>query len=515
MLALAGTHALWGLYRTSLSHQLLTLVAGGPGRRDHVVAALQSDCDQCRGAPTVAHAGDGPTLVYRWSGINRVVGNRAVPVPHAGGIAFLSAAGTDVAFARYVGTDYSADARWSPTGKQLAFTSGRDYGNPSLYVAKPTGKNMINLTGASYVVTPAWSPTGAAIAYVAAGSANWALWSINPLNKARRKLAADVAPGVPPAWSPSGYALAFTRQEGSGYGIFTVAAGGGSERRIGAGSEPSWSPDGMKLVFSGPAGITVANADGTGKTALTAGRSPSFSSDGTRIVFERNGDIWLMNADGHGQRQLTTGGQDVLPHWSPGGARIAFERGKPDLPYVVSADGSGVWKVSSRAAEGGLDWSPDAARIVFAGKAGLYLAQADGSGVRRIAIGARSRIEIRHVRTGRLQKTIVAAGHAQAIALSRSVLALLSDGRLSLFSRRSGARLATRRVPRGAAPELSAAGPNVVFRTGRTIWLVRPHGLVRLAVAQATPVGLSIEGRRVAWAENAGGRGRIRAVTLP
>ena len=49
----------------------------------------------------------------------------------------------------------------------------------------------------------------------------------------------------------------------------------------------------------------------------------------------------------------------------------------------------------------------------------------------------------------------------------------------------------------------------------RTIWLFRPHGLVRLAVAQVTPVGLSIEGRRVAWAENLNGRGRIRAVTLP
>ena len=213
MLALAGTRALWGLYRTSLSHQLLNLVAGGTGRRDRVVAALQFDCDQCREAPTVTHAGDGPTLVYRWSGINRVVGSRTVRVPHAGGIAFLSAAGTDIAFARYLGTDFNADARWSPNGRELAFTSGRDYGNPSLSVVRPTGKGMVSLTGSSYVVTPTWSRTGSAIAYIAAGSANWALWTINPLTKGRRKLAVDVAAGFSPAWSPSGYTLAFTRRE--------------------------------------------------------------------------------------------------------------------------------------------------------------------------------------------------------------------------------------------------------------------------------------------------------------
>ena len=516
MLALAGTRALWGLYQTNASHQLLSLVAGGPGRRDRVVAALQSECDSCRAAPMVAHAGDGTTLVYRSSGVNRVVGNRAVKVPHAGGVAFLSAAGADVAFARYLGTDYNADASWSPTGNELAFTSGRDYGNPSLYVAGPTGRKMVSLTGASYVVTPAWSPTRVAIAYVAAGAANWSLWTIDPRSRARRKLAADVTAGFPPTWSPSGYTLAFTRKEGSAYAVYTVAAGGGSEHRIAAGSEPNWSPDGSKLVFSGPAGVSVASSSGPpGAAVLTAGRSPSFSPDGTRIAFERGGDIWVMNADGHGQRQLTNGRQDLLPRWSPGGTRIAFERGTPRLPYVVNTDGSGLWKLSSRSAGGEVGWSPDAAQVVFAGTGGLYVARADGSGGRRIAVGVRSRIEVRHVGSGRLQQTIVATGHAQAIALSRSVVAVLTERRLSVYTRASGARLATVRVPAETAPELSAAGRRVVFHAGRTIWLTSGRRLRRLAVAEAAPIGLSIEGRRVAWAENVGGRGRIRAVSLP
>jgi len=36
-----------------------------------------------------------------------------------------------------------------------------------------------------------------------------------------------------------------------------------------------------------------------------------------------------------------------------------------------------------------------------------------------------------------------------------------------------------------------------------------------LATARRTPVGVTIEGRRVVWAENHGGAARIRAVTAP
>ena len=38
--------------------------------------------------------------------------------------------------------------------------------------------------------------------------------------------------------------------------------------------------------------------------------------------------------------------------------------------------------------------------------------------------------------------------------------------------------------------------------------------MLRGAVAAATPIGLSIAGRRIAWAENVGGRGRIQSVTV-
>ncbi len=507
MLALAGTRALWGLYQTSLSHQLLTLVAGGTGRRDRVAGELQYDCDECRGAPTTAHAGDGSTLVYGGGGINRVVGARSVTVPGAHPIAFLDAAAGAVAFARYLGTDETGGPRWSPDASTLAFTSARDYGDQSLFLVRPTGKGLVSLT-APDIAQVAWSPTGTGLAYVGTYRAMWALWRIDPATGARKRVATGVEPGSRPAWSPNGYWLAFTR----GSRVYTVGSGGGAERLIGDGRDPAWAPDGSQIVFGGPGGMVVADAYGSTLTLLGAGQSPSFSPNGARIVFERGGQIWLMNADGGNRSRLTGGPGDHDPEWSPGGTRIAFERN--DAPYVINSDGTGERRVAKASAHGELDWSPDAARIAFAGKGGLFIAKADGSGTKFLPFPARSRLEIRAARTGRLLKTLVVGGHAEAIALSRSVVAVLTDGRLSVYSRSTGRRLGSHSVSRRATAELSASAKNVVFHTGRTIWLSRPHRLVRLAVAQAVPVDLSIEGKRVAWAENVGGRGRIRAVFL-
>ena len=67
-----------------------------------------------------------------------------------------------------------------------------------------------------------------------------------------------------------------------------------------------------------------------------------------------------------------------------------------------------------------------------------------------------------------------------------------------------------------AGPDLSAAERRVVYSIGRTIYVLDAGTLkrARVAVAAAPPVGLSIEGRRVAWAENARGRGWVKALVL-
>jgi hypothetical protein len=117
---------------------------------------------------------------------------------------------------------------------------------------------------------------------------------------------------------------------------------------------------------------------------------------------------------------------------------------------------------------------------------------------------------------------ITPVGIALAVAVSRTMVAVLlrrepGGMRIDTYDIPAGKQRSSTSVPAGAAERLSAAGSQVVFRTGKTIWLLdaRDARLSVVALAAATPLGLSIEGRRIAWAENLSGRGRVRAVELP
>jgi hypothetical protein len=68
-------------------------------------------------------------------------------------------------------------------------------------------------------------------------------------------------------------------------------------------------------------------------------------------------------------------------------------------------------------------------------------------------------------------------------------------------------------VPAGATD--LAIGIGVVYRVGQSIYTIRAGHPRLLWRAQVTPIGLSLEGRRVAWAVNIKGRGHIVALTLP
>jgi hypothetical protein len=130
-------------------------------------------------------------------------------------------------------------------------------------------------------------------------------------------------------------------------------------------------------------------------------------------------------------------------------------------------------------------------------------------------------IEVRDVGSGSLLASVTPAGTPLAIALSSRALALLeqtpSGPTLAWFDPTSGAPLGSVSVPAATAPALSASGGLIVFRVDRSIRAVDidTQRVRILAKAGATPIGLSIDGGRIAWAENVGGRGRIRSVTVP
>jgi hypothetical protein len=114
------------------------------------------------------------------------------------------------------------------------------------------------------------------------------------------------------------------------------------------------------------------------------------------------------------------------------------------------------------------------------------------------------------------------AGTPLAIAFAPSVVAVLesTDGERQIeFHTPTGALVRTVTVP-AQAKALSTTNKRAVFRVGNSIRSVRvaAGSIQTIGTSAATPIGLSIEGTRVAWAENVKVhgvlRGRIVKVTV-
>ena len=170
-----------------------------------------------------------------------------------------------------------------------------------------------------------------------------------------------------------------------------------------------------KLIYADdPGRIQIINADGTGQTTLTAGGSiidddPVYSPDGSKIAFSRtNGfktEVCIMNADGTNVVTVTSG--DVTPQsvnrdpsWSPDGSKIVFTSnrsgaGKAEI-WMANADGSGLLRLTTSVQRGsdgqgplftfdfGPAWSPDGTKIAFVSNRDgadteLYIMNPDGS----------------------------------------------------------------------------------------------------------------------------------------
>jgi len=87
-------------------------------------------------------------------------------------------------------------------------------------------------------------------------------------NGQRRTLTATPPTEFGPTWSPDGEWIVFSRDLESSWALMRIHPDGSGERQIAdEGVFATWNPDGY-LVWSGPGGINVANADGSGRVVL-------------------------------------------------------------------------------------------------------------------------------------------------------------------------------------------------------------------------------------------------------
>jgi Tol biopolymer transport system component len=234
---------------------------------------------------------------------------------------------------------------------------------------------------------------------------NTDVYSVLPNGEALHRLTDDPAFDACPAYSADGRSIAWC---GPG-GIWLMKQNGTKKRQLmNFGAFPDISPDGSKVVFSGPpSGSTnvdawVVDVDGGGLTRLTTALGPdrfaAGSPDGTKIVFQssRTGiaQVWVMNADGSGQRQLTFDAvpKDQVPDWSPDGSQIAFVTQTHAVGgdiWLMDAEGGNPHPITSGADKLGTAWSPDGTQIATVDwpTRTVEIMNADGSDVRAVQPG--------------------------------------------------------------------------------------------------------------------------------
>jgi len=219
-----------------------------------------------------------------------------------------------------------ASPRWSPDGKQLAFS--RD---GVVYLVNGDGDDLhsIGLKGSD----PAWSPDGSMI--VVGSGRDLVIAGADGSAPTRLHLDLDSAKYgrvSAPDWSPDGDRIAFVATETSGTrDIFVVGPGGKYLARLplvcgsNGASSPTWSPNGERIGLDCDQSIYVVKKDGSNLVPISSGRNSqlAWSPDGTQIVFSEQSDeqpaqLFLMNSDGTERNQIDTGpGASDQPDWQP------------------------------------------------------------------------------------------------------------------------------------------------------------------------------------------------------
>jgi Tol biopolymer transport system component len=179
---------------------------------------------------------------------------RVIPPPLFD-IHVMNADGTGVS-AVTAGPGYDRSPVWSPDGTTVAFSrhDADTVGGPGgLFLMKPDGADLRQLTYGSSDSFPDWSPDGSKIVFASnvsppAARQNPEVFTINADGSGEQRLTYSDKEDLDPVWSPDGTKIAFTSYREDSRGDIWVMNADGSDQRLLAGMpgvrdvSESWQP---------------------------------------------------------------------------------------------------------------------------------------------------------------------------------------------------------------------------------------------------------------------------------
>ena len=191
-------------------------------------------------------------------------------------------------------------------------------------------------------------------------------------------------------------------------------------------------------------------------------------------------------------------------------------------PCDLKISGGGVYRLVGRQQPKLIPGTDDEGAVAVAVNDGTvaYVPTSTIGPQGRPLAGADLPIDVIDAATGTAISRVTPQGTPLAIALTPHYVATLERTTLGLrvawYTRGTGAPAGSVPISGKAAAQLTATDKTIVYRVGRSIRSVDidSHALKTLARAAATPIGLSIEGNRLGWAENLKHEARIRTLTV-